>query len=78
MLMEQIHLNLIFLQNAFSGSKIHIQNVGCLAYLNFSVSLAKNKGGDFYWLTPEMRYCEISKEMLSLYFGLAVFCLCEA
>ncbi len=25
-----------------------------------------------------MRYCEISKEMSSLYFGLAVFCLFEA
>jgi hypothetical protein len=27
---------------------------------------------------PGMRYCEISKEMSSLYFGLAVFCLFEA
>ncbi len=26
----------------------------------------------------EMRYCEISKEMLSLYFGLAVFCIFDA
>ncbi len=26
----------------------------------------------------EMRYCEISKEMSSLYFGLAVFCLFQA
>jgi hypothetical protein len=26
----------------------------------------------------EMRYCEISKEMSSLYFGLAIFCLFEA
>jgi hypothetical protein len=26
----------------------------------------------------DMRYCEISKQMSSLYFGLAVFCLFEA
>ncbi len=25
-----------------------------------------------------MRYCQISKEMSSMYFGLAVFCLLEA
>ncbi len=29
-------------------------------------------------ISTEMRYCEISKEMSSLYFGLAVFCLFEA
>jgi hypothetical protein len=27
---------------------------------------------------PEMRHCDISKEMSSLYFGLAIFCLFEA
>ncbi len=26
------------------------------------------------YLTPEMRYCKISKEMSLLYFGLAVYC----
>ncbi len=30
------------------------------------------------YLTPEMRYCEISKEMSLLYFGLAVLCPFEA
>ncbi len=29
-------------------------------------------------LHAEMRYCEISKQLLSLYFRLAVFCLFEA
>jgi hypothetical protein len=29
-------------------------------------------------ISTEMRYCEISKEMSPLYFGLAVFCLLEA
>jgi hypothetical protein len=32
----------------------------------------------FSAVRTEMRYCEISKEMLSLYFGLAVFCLLVA
>jgi hypothetical protein len=31
----------------------------------------------FRRLLTEMKYCEISKEMSSLYFGLAVFCLFE-
>ncbi len=39
-------------------------------------------GGEVVYLTqessPEMRYCEISKAMSSLYFGLDVFCQCEA
>ncbi len=30
------------------------------------------------WIFPKMRYCEISKEMSSLYFELAVFRLFEA
>ncbi len=30
-----------------------------------------------YCSMSEMRYCEVSEEMSSLYFGLAVFCLFE-
>jgi hypothetical protein len=32
-----------------------------------------HKANHSFWIVPEMRYCEISKEMSSLYFGLDVF-----
>jgi hypothetical protein len=46
----------------------------------FQPLVKKRRRWDRKWFSyakSEMRYCEISKEMSSLYFGLAVFCLFE-